>query len=107
MTGYLEQKELLPGFVAGYSRIHHDELRQIAYGTRFLRDAVAEDPALAEVVRETLRGLPSVVAQSLTPPERREPDWDALGAGPDEIHEFALRGLNRRLAVIGVPLSTL
>jgi ribonucleoside-diphosphate reductase beta chain len=31
-TGYLERESLLPGFVAGYSKIHHDEHRRIARG---------------------------------------------------------------------------
>lgn len=107
VTNYLERDGLLPGFVAGYSKIHHDEHRHIAYGTWYLREAVAADPALAEVVRETLRELLGAVAQSLTPPEREGTDWDALGASAEEIREFALGGLTRRLDVIGVPLSTL
>ena len=107
VTTYLEREGLLPGFVAGYSKIHHDEHRHIAYGTWYLREAVAADPALAEVVRETLRELLAPVAQSLTPPELEGTDWDALGAGADEIREFAVGGLTRRLDVIGVPLSTL
>jgi ribonucleoside-diphosphate reductase beta chain len=107
VTGYLEREGLLPGFVAGYSKIHHDEHRHIAYGTWYLREAVAGKPPLAEVVRETLRELLPVVAQSLTPPERRGTDWDALGANADEIRDFAIGGLGRRLDIIGVPLSTL
>jgi hypothetical protein len=32
------------------------------------------------------------------------PDWEALGASADEIREFALGGLTRRLEIIGTPL---
>jgi ribonucleoside-diphosphate reductase beta chain len=32
ITRYLEREWLLPGFVDGYSRIHHDEQRHIGYG---------------------------------------------------------------------------
>jgi len=97
----------LPGFVVGYSKIHHDEQRHIAYGTWYLRQAVAEAPALADVVRSTLRDLLPAVAESLTPPDREGTDWDALGASAEEIRDFAIGGLTRRLDVIGVPLSTL
>jgi ribonucleoside-diphosphate reductase beta chain len=107
VTSYLERESLLPGFVAGYSKIHHDEQRHIGYGTWYLRDAVAADPSLADVVRATLRELLPAVADSLTPPDREGTDWDALGAGAEEIREFALGGLTRRLNVIGVPLSSL
>jgi ribonucleoside-diphosphate reductase beta chain len=107
VTAYLERESLLPGFVAGYSKIHHDEQRHIGYGTWYLREAVAADPPLADVVRATLRELLPAVAESLTPPNREGTDWDALGAGVEEIREFALGGLTRRLKAIGVPLSSL
>ena len=102
---YLDARALLPGFVDGYSRIHHDETRHIGYGVWFLRDAVARDPALADVVRATLRELLPAVADSLTPPDREGTDWDALGASAEEIREFALGGLTRRLKIIGVELG--
>jgi ribonucleoside-diphosphate reductase beta chain len=105
VTRYLERAGLLPGFVAGYSKIHHDEQRHIGYGTWYLREAVAADPALGGVVRETLGELLPAVAESLTPPEREGTDWDALGASAEEIREFALGGLTRRLKAIGVSLS--
>ncbi len=106
ITRYLESSGQLPGFVEGYSKIHHDEQRHIAYGTWFLRDAVSREPALAESVRATLRALLPAVAHALTPPDRDGADWEALGAGSDEIREFALSGLRRRLAIVGVPLDT-
>lgn len=107
VAGYLERESLLPGFLVGYSKIHHDEHRHIGWGTWYLREAVAAEPALAEAVRATLRELLPAVAESLTPPDREGTDWNALGAGAEEIREFALGGLSRRLDVIGVPLSTL
>jgi len=107
VAGYLEREELLPGFVAGYSKIHHDEHRHIGYGTWYLREAVATEPGLADAVRATLRDLLPAVAESLTPPDREGTDWNALGADAEEIRNFALGGLTRRLDVIGVPLSTL
>ncbi len=107
VTGYLEREGLLPGFVAGYSKIHHDEQRHIGYGTWYLREAVAADPALGDVVRDTLRELLPLVAESLTPPDREGTDWDALGASAEQIRDFALGGLTRRLQIVGVPLSTL
>ncbi len=107
VTDYLEREGLLAGFVEGYSLIHHDEQRHIGYGTWFLQQAVAADPALGDVVRDTLRELLPSVAESLTPPDREGTDWDALGASGDDIRGFALDGLTRRLKIIGVPLDTL
>jgi ribonucleoside-diphosphate reductase beta chain len=107
VTGYLEREKLLPGFVEAYSKIHHDEQRHIGYGTWYLRQAVADDPALGDVVRQTLRDLLPAVAESLTPPDRDGTDRGALGANSEEIRDFAIGGLKRRLEIIGVPLSTL
>ena len=108
VTGYLEREKLLPGFVAGYSKIHHDETRHIAYGMWFLKETVRGQPESAEVVRQTLRDLLPSVAEALAPPEGgADVDWDALGAGAEDIRAFALGGLTRRLKVIGVPLDSL
>jgi ribonucleoside-diphosphate reductase beta chain len=104
-TRFLERDGLLPGFVEGYSRIHHDEHRHIGYGTWFLREAVARDPAMADVVRDTLRDLLPATAESLQVPDGA--DASALGASTDELRSFALAGLTRRLAIIGVPIETL
>ena len=103
VTGYLEREELLPGFVEGYSKIHHDEQRHIGYGIWFLREAVAEDPALADQVRATLRELLPAVAESLTPPDREGTDWDALGASSRRSATSRSAASTRRLEVIGVP----
>jgi ribonucleoside-diphosphate reductase beta chain len=107
ITRYLGDNHLLPGFVEGYGNIHHDEQRHIGYGIWFLRESVGRDPALADRVRQTLRDLLPAVAAALAPPDREGTDWEALGASGDEIRDFALSGLTRRLNVVGVPLSSL
>jgi len=104
-TRFMEREGLLPGFVAGYSRIHHDEHRHIGYGIWYLRQAVAKDAAMGDVVRATLRDLLPAVAESLKPPEGA--DTSVLGASTDELRGFALEGLTRRLSIVGVPLDTL
>jgi ribonucleoside-diphosphate reductase beta chain len=107
VTAYLEREGLLAGFVEGYSKIHHDEQRHIGYGTWFLREAVRKRPEQAETIRRTLRDLLPSVAEALTPPDREGTDWDALGANADDIRDFAVGGLSRRLKLIGVPLDSL
>ncbi|HEV7362771.1 MAG TPA: ribonucleotide-diphosphate reductase subunit beta [Solirubrobacteraceae bacterium] len=107
ITRYLRDNDLLPGFVEGYTNIHHDEQRHIGYGIWFLRKSVGRDPELADRVRQTLRDLLSPVAAALAPPDREGTDWEALGASGDEIRDFALNGLTRRLNIVGVPLTSL
>ena len=101
----LEREELLPGFVDGYSKIHHDEQRHIGYGVWFLREAVARRPGHR-------RGRPRDAARAAARGRRvaaRRParaDGDALGVSEDDSASFALDGLTRRLEIIGVPLET-
>lgn len=100
---YLRERDLLPGFIEGYGLIASDEQRHIAYGTWFLRDAVAADAAMADVIREQIKELLPAVAESISPPS--EGAWDVLGVEDGALAEFALGALNRRLALIGAPLD--
>jgi ribonucleoside-diphosphate reductase beta chain len=99
----LRDRELLSGFVDGYSRIAADEQRHIAYGTWFLREAVSEDAAFGEVVRRRITDLLPAVAESVSPPS--EGAWDALGVEDGALAEFGLGALTRRLDLIGVSLQ--
>jgi ribonucleoside-diphosphate reductase beta chain len=106
ITRYLSSNSLLPGFVDGYSHIHHDEQRHIGYGVWFLREAAQHDQDLAARIRAKLIELLPAVASALTPPDREGTDWQALGATSEDIRTFALQGLTRRLDVIGVSLAS-
>ena len=100
---FLGERDLLPGFADGYGRIAADEQRHIAYGTWFLREAVAADPKMADVIRDQIKELLPAVAESISPPS--EGAWDVLGVEDGALAEFALGALNRRLALIGAPLD--
>src|SRR3954471_21963140 len=100
---YLRERDLLPGFAEGYGRIASDEQRHLAYGTWFLREAVAADPAMADVIRDQIRELLPAVAESISPPS--EAAWDVLGVEDGALGAFGLSALNRRLAIVGAPLD--
>jgi ribonucleoside-diphosphate reductase beta chain len=103
LLDFLRERDLLPGFADGYGRIAADEQRHIAYGTQFLQQAVAEDPAMADVVRARLADLLPAVAESVAPPS--EGAWDVLGVADGELAGYGLNALTRRLNVIGVDLQ--
>jgi ribonucleoside-diphosphate reductase beta chain len=107
-TEYLKRKELLPGFVEGYSHIHRDETRHIGYGVWFLRESARDQDGAADAVRATMRELLPSVAEALGGAGNGAgPDIERLGVSTDDVREFALGGLTRRLDIIGVPLSSL
>jgi ribonucleoside-diphosphate reductase beta chain len=99
----LRERELLPGFAAGYGMIASDEQRHIAYGTWFLREVVAADPEMAAVVRGVLRDLLPAVAESVSPPS--EGAWDLLGVEDGALAQFGAQTLGRRMKLIGVALE--
>jgi ribonucleoside-diphosphate reductase beta chain len=103
LLDFLRERGVLPGFVEGYSRIAADEQRHIAYGTWFLREAVAADPAAAEAIRARVLDLLPAVAESVSPPS--EGAWDVLGVEDGALGAFGLDALNRRLAIVGAPLD--
>jgi ribonucleoside-diphosphate reductase beta chain len=99
----LRERDVLPGFVDGYSRIASDEQRHIAYGTQFLQSAVRDDPAMGDIVRRRLLDLLPAVAESVSPPS--EGAWDVLGVADGALGEYGLNALTRRLSLIGVSLQ--
>ena len=105
ITDYLNEHGLLPGFVEGYSLIHHDETRHIGFGVWWLRETIRAHAEQADVVRQTLRDLLPHVAESLKLPGDGDAS-SALGVSEDDLRQFALGGLTRRLQIIGVPLET-
>ena len=62
---------------------------------------------MGDVVRQALRDLLPSVAESLKPPGDGNGAGEVLGVTGDDIRDFALSGLTRRLDIIGVPLSSL
>ena len=105
ITEYLEKHQLLPGFVEGYTKIHHDETRHIGYGVWFLRQTIRQRPDQADTVRATLRELLPHVSESLKLPGNGDAS-SLLGVSEDDLRQFALSGLTRRLQIIDVPLES-
>jgi ribonucleoside-diphosphate reductase beta chain len=105
ISEYLNDNGLLPGFVEGYSKIHHDETRHIGYGVWFLRETAHDHPPQQETVRQTLRELLPHVADTLKLPGNGDATA-LLGVSEEDLRAFALNGLTRRLSIIGVPLET-
>jgi ribonucleoside-diphosphate reductase beta chain len=104
MTEYLEENGLLPGFVDGFKKVARDEHRHVAYGTWFLKEKCADDPALASLMREKLIELLPVASGVLVPKGADPNDWEMLGYTSAQVNEFAFNALTRRLKAIGVPL---
>ncbi len=106
MTDYLEKNDLLPGFVEGFSNVARDEHRHIAFGVRFLVDAVEEDDSNREVIQRMLEQAIPVADRVIDPPWAEDADLELFGVDREDVHAFAAQCLSRRLKAIGlVPAS--
>jgi len=75
-----------------------DESRHIGFGTRFLQDAVREDAKWGGIIQDQLA---ETFPLSFTLLEDSDPTLS--GYSREEVNEWALRSIGKRLKVIGVP----
>jgi ribonucleoside-diphosphate reductase beta chain len=105
LLDFFEKQGKLPGFVNGFSNIARDEHRHVAYGTWFLQQKMGQDPALKQVVQDSLLEVLPLAAGVLVPPGYSVgDDYEFFGYTSREQAEFAFTALSRRLKVIGVAL---
>ena len=95
---YSRREGTFPGFRQGFTAIMRDESRHITFGTKFLYDAVHQDSRWAGVVHDQLM---QTLPLSLTLINDSDPTL--FGFTQEQINEWALRSLDKRLRVIGVP----
>jgi ribonucleoside-diphosphate reductase beta chain len=95
---YSKREDIFPGFRAGFTAIMRDESRHITFGTKFLYDAVHRDPKWVDVITDQLM---QTLPLSMTLISDGDPTL--FGFTQEEINDWALRSLDKRLRVIGVP----
>jgi ribonucleoside-diphosphate reductase beta chain len=102
-----EREGTLPGFVRGFNFVARDEHRHVAFGSRFLRDVVAEQPQFKKNIQRTLEESLAIVDEVLRPPWVEDVDnYEYFGVSLDETRTFAAQALTRRLKAIGLAPSS-
>ncbi len=93
---------LFPGFQQGFTAIARDESRHVLFGVRFLRDMVQGHQEYAKVIHNTvMRWMPQIHSTlSLTKMQRAL--LTTFGEDPDEMKNFALNSLQKKLKAIGL-----
>jgi ribonucleoside-diphosphate reductase beta chain len=101
---YVEDHGLYPGFQKGFSLVEQDEHRHIAFGVRFLRDAVADDPARhGATIERTVAELVPRAAHVFVPAYADSPrEFVSYGYQSSFIYGYAYRKLKRRMGVLGL-----
>jgi ribonucleoside-diphosphate reductase beta chain len=102
---YLLEHGLYPGFCEGFGLVERDEHRHIAFGMRFLKDAIAQDTRHATTVERTVLELATEACYVFCPPYASDPrEFTSYGYHSSEIYGYAYRALKRRMAVLGLQL---
>jgi hypothetical protein len=98
---FLEQHDVLPGFLEGMRNVSLDEQRHIAFGVRLLADLYRADPepiedAIVSMIREV---LPATSATGYPP----DPAWtEAWGYTVADLYEEGARAQEARLRAVGL-----
>jgi ribonucleoside-diphosphate reductase beta chain len=102
---YMLEHSMYPGFCEGFGLVERDEHRHVAFGVRFLRDAIREDPRHRETVERVVLELAPKAAYVFAPPyvtDTRE--YVSYGYTSRQIYGFAYRTLRRRMKVLGIEI---
>jgi ribonucleoside-diphosphate reductase beta chain len=100
---YMEEHGLYPGFRKGFRLVERDEHRHIAFGVRFLKDAIEQDARYGEIVTNKIVELVPHAALVFAPPYAESPrSYHSYGYSSEEIYGFAYRSLKRRMGLLGL-----
>jgi ribonucleoside-diphosphate reductase beta chain len=102
---YMLEHSMYPGFCEGFGLVERDEHRHVAFGVRFLRDAIEEDSRHRETVERVVLDLAPKAAYVFVPPYVKDPsDFVSYGYTSRQIYGFAYRTLKRRMKVLGIEI---
>jgi ribonucleoside-diphosphate reductase beta chain len=102
---YMIEHSLYPGFSEGFGLVERDEHRHVAFGVRFLRDAIEEDPRYRATVERVVLDLAPKAAYVFVPPYVNDAsEFVSYGYTSRQIYGFAYRTLKRRMKVLGIEI---
>ena len=102
---YMVEHSMYPGFCEGFGLVERDEHRHVAFGVRFLRDAIREDARHRATVERVVLELAPKAAYVFAPPYVTDAsDYVSYGYTSRQIYGFAYRTLKRRMKVLGIEI---
>jgi ribonucleoside-diphosphate reductase beta chain len=94
------------GFYQGFTAVARDESRHVNFGIKFLQEALREDSQrFAPIIQRTLVECLPLIGGTLEPPDGDARYYSEFGRTQDEVMEYAMSSLNKRLAAIGINLA--
>lgn len=103
MIRSLKERGWMPGFTAGFTAVNRDESRHVGFGVKFLADAIKDDPANARIIEDTLKETLPVASLVFVPPWVDDPyNFSTPFYESQEIFEYSLKALSKKLAAMGL-----
>jgi ribonucleoside-diphosphate reductase beta chain len=92
------------GFYRGFTAVARDESRHVNFGVKVLQEAVREDAGrFAPLIQRTLVECLPLISGTIEPPDPRY--YSEFGRSEEELLDFAMNALNKRLRAIGINLA--
>jgi ribonucleoside-diphosphate reductase beta chain len=102
---YQERHDIYPGFRKGFGLVERDEHRHIAFGVRFLKEAIAHDASLGAVVERCVAELvPRAMLAFVPPTAKSADDWVYYENNSADVYGFAYEKLARRMKILGLEI---
>jgi hypothetical protein len=105
IAGYLEQRDVMPGFREGIEKVASDESRHIGFGVKLLADLQADDPDCTAAVAEELRESARRSIGLFVPPGWDRRYTECFGYTLEEIYTDGFRSFESKLRAAGMPLE--
>jgi hypothetical protein len=107
IEGYLNERDIMPGFRAGMENVSLDEQRHIGFGVKCIHDLVREDPDCRHAIAALLREVLPMTVGVFVPP-----NWDmryieCFGSTMLEVYEQGMTSLEQKLRSAGCALEDL
>lgn len=94
------------GFYRGFTAVARDESRHVSFGIKFLQEVIRDDPGrFAPIVQGTLLECLPLITGTLEPPDGDARYYTEFGRTQDEVMDYAMSSLNKRLRAIGINLA--
>jgi ribonucleoside-diphosphate reductase beta chain len=95
------------GFYQGFTAVARDESRHVTFGVKVLQEAVRDDAArFAPIIQRTLVECLPLITDTIQPPSGEDETYFTdYNFTEDDVTQYALNALNKRLRAIGINLA--
>ncbi|MEA2439082.1 MAG: ribonucleoside-diphosphate reductase beta chain [Thermoleophilaceae bacterium] len=107
IEGYVQERDILPGFREGMENVSKDEQRHIGFGVKMLSDLNREDPDCKHAVANLLREVIPYTTAVLVPPNWDRRYTEVFGKTIEDVYEQGMISLEQKLRAAGMPLESL